>query len=151
MDDFQNLFGNRIQNKNEPVKLHHKRSFFTLKCLDLDNDENLLEQETETMMQGDGPVTITRSDIIVGACGHLIGTTENMAIGICAMCGQLLCSRPECTSLRCHGCNHLICKLCASEVEPEVILCNPCRRSYRLKKIIRSGLSAINRLLSKEF
>ena len=151
MNDINDLFGYRISNENGPARIHHRRNHFSVRCLDLDNNPNLLEQETETLMHDDGPVTVTRSEVLMGACGHLIGTTDNLAIGICAICGELLCSRPECISLRCEKCNHLICKLCSSEVEPGMILCTICRRSYRLKKIFKSGLSGIHKALSKEF
>ncbi len=150
MDDFNSLFRQRVED-DSPVRLNHRSSSFRLRCFDPENVDNLFEHETQTIMQGDGPVTTERSDVFIGACGHLIGTTENMAIGICAICGQLLCSRPECTSYRCNGCNHLICKLCATEVEPGLVLCDPCRRSYRLKKFLKSGLLGIHHLLSREF
>ena len=131
--------------------LSTKRHFYVVG--DLASAETCFEAEEVTLFDPEtGVQVMTRSAIYPLECGHVIGSigaAELVAACGVRNCAALLCFR--CSGSRCvgEGCGIILCPEHKRVFEGECY-CPRCNRLERLKHRLRSGASAVHRLLSAE-
>lgn len=138
--------------QNQKRILSAKKRSVRLSKFDPKSLESLLEDDSITYVDDEGPKVEETTTAYWGRCGHLIGIGEaNMPSGICGVCEGLLCS--QCASIACSRCGKRLCPECAVEID-EDIFCVNCKRSFRWKKpiaFVMRAIRTIHELFSTEF